>query len=331
MPVLCDMPLRAWRQLVAEAVGDRLDDIALACRRQRATLIFELWGRRNPHTVAYDENLRLSLHTIVRGRSVLPWRTVAQVARAHGLPLAPVLRRIVSPMVEQVKQAGQRLAGEMERRNDPDRGIYREEGAVLSLSTTGTATLWKFKPPSMSEMHRLTRHKVRPVTIRHELFKLLEAGVEDISLQMAMEAIAAAYGHEAAADAASEIEKVPTVIRLRRYVNVPRRGAAWSKAGVLRRDGCRCIYCGVQPGDKQRGRTLTGRDFSVDHIVPLSRGGRNSWGNTACACLRCNGRKGDRTPAEANMKLLWEPKTPRTSYLVLGGDVPVSWKKYVEV
>jgi 5-methylcytosine-specific restriction endonuclease McrA len=125
--------------------------------------------------------------------------------------------------------------------------------------------------------------------------------------------------------------KVPTVIRLRRYVNVPRRGAAWSKSGVFRRDGCRCIYCGVQPGDRQRGRTLSGRDFSVDHIVPLSRGGRNSWGNTACACLRCNGRKGDRTPAEANMKLLWEPKTPRTSYLVLGGDVPVSWKKYVEV
>jgi 5-methylcytosine-specific restriction endonuclease McrA len=125
--------------------------------------------------------------------------------------------------------------------------------------------------------------------------------------------------------------EVPTVICLRRYVNVPRRGAAWSRAGVLRRDGCRCIYCGARPGDRQRGRALSRADFSVDHIVPLSRGGKNTWGNTACACLRCNGRKGDRTPAEANMKLLWEPKTPRTSYLVLRGDVPVSWKKYIEV
>jgi 5-methylcytosine-specific restriction endonuclease McrA len=125
--------------------------------------------------------------------------------------------------------------------------------------------------------------------------------------------------------------EVPTVICLRRYVNVPRRGAVWSRAGVLKRDEYRCIYCGLRPGDRQRGRTLARADFGVDHIVPLSRGGKSTWGNTACACRRCNGRKNDRTPAEAHMKLLWEPKTPRTSYLVLRGDVPAAWRKYVEV
>jgi len=122
---------------------------------------------------------------------------------------------------------------------------------------------------------------------------------------------------------------VPAVVRLRRYINVPRRGARWSRKGVLQRDGYRCIYCGVQVGEERAGRTLTKADFSVDHIIPRSKGGRSTWGNTACACAFCNRRKGGRTPHEAGMRLLWEPKTPRTSYLVVSGEVPASWKFYL--
>lgn len=65
--------------------------------------------------------------------------------------------------------------------------------------------------------------------------------------------------------------------------------------------------------------------------MPSSRGGRNSWGNTACACAKCNHRKGNRTPHEAGMKLLWEPKTPRVDYLVASGELPEAWKFYLEV
>ena len=104
---------------------------------------------------------------------------------------------------------------------------------------------------------------------------------------------------------------IPTVIRLRRYINVPRRGARWSRQGVLQRDNFCCIYCGIQVGEQQRGRALSKRDFTVDHIIPRSRGGKNTWGNTACACPMCNNRKGGRTPHEAAMTLLWEPKLPR--------------------
>lgn len=125
--------------------------------------------------------------------------------------------------------------------------------------------------------------------------------------------------------------KMPTVLRLRRYVNVPRRKARWSRMGVLHRDKFRCIYCGIQPGGRQRGRMLTSREFTIDHLIPRSRGGRNTWGNTACACPQCNGRKRDRTPHEAGMKLLWEPKTPRVDYLVAQGDVPEAWKVYLEI
>ncbi|MEO1440809.1 MAG: HNH endonuclease [Chloroflexota bacterium] len=125
---------------------------------------------------------------------------------------------------------------------------------------------------------------------------------------------------------------IPSVIALRRYINVPRRQAHWSRRGVLIRDSYRCIYCGVTPGSTQRGRLLTKSNFTVDHIVPKSRNGKDTWSNTACACESCNHRKGSRLPNEAGMRLKWEPKTPRTSYLVIAvGSGPDEWKRYIEI
>lgn len=122
---------------------------------------------------------------------------------------------------------------------------------------------------------------------------------------------------------------VPTVVRLRRYVKVPRRNATWSKKAILERDNYTCIYCGIFASQLQRGQMLAKADFTIDHLFPRSRGGANSWGNTACACPICNNRKGSRTPHEAGMKLRWEPKIPRVGYIVLSGDVPESWKLYL--
>lgn len=125
---------------------------------------------------------------------------------------------------------------------------------------------------------------------------------------------------------------VPSVIALKRYVNVPRRHAHWSRRGVLTRDEYMCIYCGVRLGGVKRGQVLSKRDFTIDHILPKSRGGKDTWTNTACACYHCNHRKGSRTESEAGMKLRWEPKTPRTSYIIIevGGGLE-AWKKYIEV
>jgi 5-methylcytosine-specific restriction endonuclease McrA len=124
---------------------------------------------------------------------------------------------------------------------------------------------------------------------------------------------------------------IPTVIRLRRYVNVPRRGARWSRNGVLHRDGYQCIYCGIKAGERQRGQVLTRQNFTIDHLFPRSRGGQNTWGNTACACPVCNSRKAARTPHEAGMPLRWEPKTPRVNYVVASGDIPATWKVYLDI
>jgi len=124
---------------------------------------------------------------------------------------------------------------------------------------------------------------------------------------------------------------VPSVIALRTYVNVPRRKAHWSRKGVLIRDDYVCIYCGVRPGKIAKGKVISKSDFTIDHILPKSRGGKDTWTNTACACAACNHRKGNRLPNEAGMKLRWEPKTPRTSYLVVAvGSGPDVWKRYIE-
>ena len=116
---------------------------------------------------------------------------------------------------------------------------------------------------------------------------------------------------------------IPTVLRLRYYVNVPRRNPpAWTRRGLLARDHYTCEYCGKQ---------CSAREATVDHVLPVSRGGRSSWGNTVTACFRCNQRKADRTPHEAGMKLLIEPKLPRTRYLTVRGDIPSAWKMWIEI
>lgn len=125
---------------------------------------------------------------------------------------------------------------------------------------------------------------------------------------------------------------VPSVIALRTYVNVPRRRAHWSRKGILIRDEYTCIYCGIKPGTIQKGHIITKSDFTIDHILPRSRNGKDTWSNTAAACAVCNHKKGDRLPHEAGMKLRWEPKRPRTSYLVIAlGTGPSVWKRYIEV
>jgi 5-methylcytosine-specific restriction endonuclease McrA len=97
----------------------------------------------------------------------------------------------------------------------------------------------------------------------------------------------------------------PKVVRLVRYVVMKWRYSGpprWSRRGVLQRDGHTCAYCGR-------------RATTVDHVLPLSRGGeRTSWLNTVAACggtaRSCNARKADRTPAEAGLSLRITPRVP---------------------
>lgn len=102
----------------------------------------------------------------------------------------------------------------------------------------------------------------------------------------------------------------PSVIILTRYVKVPyRRVASVSRRGVLRRDGERCAYC---------GRAAT----TVDHIVPRSRGGEDTWENLVACCIRCNNAKGDRSLAATGWTLRVRPYAPHGgAWVVRGIDV----------
>ncbi|MGJ4803904.1 HNH endonuclease [Luteimonas sp. SDU82] len=76
---------------------------------------------------------------------------------------------------------------------------------------------------------------------------------------------------------------------------------ALTNASLFARDQHLCMYCG-----KGYSRQLLTRD----HVVPLSRGGRDIWENVVCACFHCNSRKGGRTPQQASMPLLAIPYRP---------------------
>ena len=92
-----------------------------------------------------------------------------------------------------------------------------------------------------------------------------------------------------------------------------------------------CVYCGAKPGTIQRGKVLARSDLTVDHILPRSRGGKDHWTNTACACYTCNHRKGSRTPDEARMPLRRKPFRPSHVMFIRDyvGTIDDTWKPYL--
>lgn len=98
--------------------------------------------------------------------------------------------------------------------------------------------------------------------------------------------------------------QVPRIIRLLTYDRVPRNMVKFSRRNVFLRDEHRCQYCRKHFGTQQ---------LSLDHVLPRSRGGGMTWDNIVCACLKCNVRKGGRTPQEAGMQLFRKPFRPQRS------------------
>ncbi len=116
---------------------------------------------------------------------------------------------------------------------------------------------------------------------------------------------------------------LPSIIRLSRYINIPHKKIDLSRKNILRRDGFKCQYCGTTSGN-----------LTVDHIIPKSRGGTDSWDNLVTACISCNNKKGNRTPEEAGMKLLAKPRKPNHIIFIksfIGSAIDNEWKPYLFV
>jgi len=125
---------------------------------------------------------------------------------------------------------------------------------------------------------------------------------------------------------AQAVFPVPSVIRRRTYINVRRRREAsgMKRLRIYMRDKFRCQYCAEKKG---------AAELTLDHIMPRSRGGDNSPLNIVTACVRCNNRKGNRTPDEARMPLLTSQSALRVKLervvLCHYAEARAEWRKYL--
>lgn len=117
---------------------------------------------------------------------------------------------------------------------------------------------------------------------------------------------------------------VPRIVRLLFYDRLPRTNVKFTRRNIYARDSNRCQYC---------GKRFATSELSLDHVVPRSRGGVSSWANIVCCCVKCNVRKGGRTPYEARMKLVRQPVKPKRSPMIalrLGHEKYASWKQFLD-
>jgi len=119
--------------------------------------------------------------------------------------------------------------------------------------------------------------------------------------------------------------RIPRVVLLLNFDRLPRHEIRFTRKNIFFRDKNRCQYCG--------GRFATS-DLNLDHVVPLSRGGKSTWENVVCCCVRCNSRKGGMLPVEARMQLIKAPLRPRWHPFVklsLSHSRYESWKNFLDV
>jgi hypothetical protein len=96
--------------------------------------------------------------------------------------------------------------------------------------------------------------------------------------------------------------KIPAIVRFKYYVRwVPKRGC--SRAGVFRRDGNICQYC---------GRYFSDSNLTIDHVIPKSSGGGFDWNNVVASCFTCNFKKANKSLDKSGLVLLSIPKPPKS-------------------
>ena len=115
----------------------------------------------------------------------------------------------------------------------------------------------------------------------------------------------------------------PSVLKLRHQVRRPLPQLRLSRRSVFARDNYTCQYCGI-----------TGRDLTIDHIIPKWMGGPASWENLVTCCRKCNAKKGDKTLNQSGMRLRREPRRPRyVPYISLAkyvaGQKNEVWRDYL--
>jgi 5-methylcytosine-specific restriction endonuclease McrA len=119
--------------------------------------------------------------------------------------------------------------------------------------------------------------------------------------------------------------KIPAVVKYRKLIKPKYRALKFSRINVYARDGFTCQYC---------ARKFARPKLTLDHVIPKSRGGPSSWINCVACCTDCNVKKADKTPKEAGLKLLHEPRQPNQieafalAMRLKAVTIPEAWKNY---
>jgi 5-methylcytosine-specific restriction endonuclease McrA len=154
---------------------------------------------------------------------------------------------------------------------------------------------------------------------------VLNATYEPVNVCGARRAIVLILKGAALAEEECEGEvHAPSVIRLLEYHRIPYQSRVLSRKNILIRDRHTCQYCGT---------TLTTSELTLDHVIPRSQGGKSTWENLVACCYPCNNSKGDRTPEQAQLKLLRQPRPfnlHTNRYLMrLQAHSDNGWRKYL--
>lgn len=108
----------------------------------------------------------------------------------------------------------------------------------------------------------------------------------------------------------------PLIIRLLSYVRFKTKPVKLNRKRIFKRDNNECVYCGSK------------RNLTIDHIMPRSRGGKNTWSNLVTCCSNCNLKKGNRTPEEASMRMNYKAYEPTIFSSIISVDVEELWGDY---
>ena len=119
--------------------------------------------------------------------------------------------------------------------------------------------------------------------------------------------------------------RLPRVILLTFFDRLPTKELKLTRNNVFARDKDTCQYC---------GKIFPREELNLDHVIPRDRGGRTTWENIVCSCIKCNSKKANRLPHEAHMRLICKPVRPKwrpVISLVLNNRQRERWKDFLDL
>ena len=165
--------------------------------------------------------------------------------------------------------------------------------------------------------------QIRPPSRLEGGFGRINPGIRDTEASARASGVAVGIDDDVIRTPSRRI-RIPRVIQLAYYDRVPHREVRFTRRNIFFRDRNRCQYC---------GKVFAQRDLNLDHVVPLSRGGRSEWTNVVTACVPCNSRKGSRSPEEAALKLFRRPKKPAGHPILRSGWIQSfheEWRTFLD-